>query len=127
LKGGAAEARRLLAAFWASNSANNLAETIWNDAAVEWARALPFEIQFSPNRWPLAWGTAFLTTTWPRLAGVTGNAPAAIRGNFFQLGELVGEGIDFSLVEALGDICSIPADIARWTELDDQGALCEHT
>lgn len=125
LKGGAAEAQRMLDAFWASNSTTNFAEAAWNDAAVAWSRALPFEVQFSPNRWPFNWDSYFLTSVWPSMAAAFGNPPPAIRGDFFQLGELIGEGIDFPLVAALGDVCSIPADIARWIELDYQASICK--
>lgn len=118
LKGGSSHARQLLENFWQSNCATLPGEQVWNDSAIRVMDALPYEILFSPYQWPTNASLSMLTRVWPMwsawMAPFSWAPFKGMRGDFFQLDELIKPHVDFQLIAALGAYCSIPSDIARW-------------
>lgn len=123
LQGGADQACRKLEAFWDSNCAQSLGETLWNGAAIAATGALPFELAFSPYASPLRDGVKLLTSTWPQWADTLGPFNAWGRGDYFQLDRLISQQVDFDLVAALGALLGVSKDIARWREADVQSRM----
>ena len=123
LQGGADQACRKLEAFWDSNCAQTLGETLWNGATVAATGALPFELTFSPYVAPLRDGLRLLTSTWPQWADTLGPFNAWGRGDYFQLDRLIADQVDFDLVAALGALLGVSKDISRWREADVQSRM----
>jgi predicted acylesterase/phospholipase RssA len=120
---GSESASRKLDAFWQSNCALLPGEKLWNESIVKTMETIPFDIKFSPYEWPLREDEDIVTRLWPAAAMMMGGDKLWMRGNFFQLGELVRPHIDFELVEALGDFCSIPHHIKQWLTADFQAGM----
>lgn len=119
LQGGPECAHEKLNDFWQSNCARLPGEKLWNDCTVQAMGALPCEILFSPYQWPMLIGQTMLTKMWPALASSMEpygwfSYKSWARGDFFQLDELIKRHVDFELVSAVGNFCSIPSDIERW-------------
>lgn len=118
LEGGPEKAIEKLDAFWQRNCAALVGERFSNELAMLALESLPFEIQFSPYVPPLSqilWAT---TKLWPDVAKLAGAGNQWIRGDYYQLGELISRDLDFRVIEALGRFCSIPGDIRKWIEYD---------
>jgi len=116
LEGGPQKAIEKLDAFWQRNCAAWVGERLSNELSMLALESLPFEIQFSPYVPPLSqilWAT---TKLWPDVAKLAGTANQWIRGDYYQLGELIRRDLDFRVIEALGRFCSIPGDIRKWIE-----------
>jgi hypothetical protein len=58
-------------------------------------------LSFATGTWPM------MTRFWPPLGGW-------IRSHYFQLRESVEPHVDFELVGAIGEFCSIPNEVKRW-------------
>jgi hypothetical protein len=56
----------------------------------------------------------FNTCTWPLMTKLWPPLGTWIRSNYFQLRESVELHVDFDLVGAIGDFCSIPLQVKRW-------------
>jgi len=123
LMDGAETAARKLETFWQSNCALLPGEWLWNETLVGMMGAIPCDIKFSPYEWPLREEEEIATRWWPVVARATGNGNLWMRGDFFQLGELVRPHVDFDLVQALGDFCSIPSEIKQWLSADFQAGM----
>lgn len=111
-------AERNLKAFWDANSTQWIGEEIWNEAVVRWANSLPYDLKFSPYLQPLHEVEALTTKIWPSFAGWMGGLNRWIREDYFQLAQLIRPHVDFHIVGALGDFCSIPLEIKRWCAAD---------
>jgi predicted acylesterase/phospholipase RssA len=120
---GAETAARKLETFWQSNCALLPGERLWNESLVGTMGALSCDIKFSPYDWPLREEEEIVTRWWPVVARAMGNGNLWMRGDFFQLGELVRPHVDFDLVQALGDFCSIPLEIKQWLSADFQAGM----
>lgn len=114
LLGGPESARERLERFWAANCATAPGERLLNDMG-QWIGGLTqVDLKFSPYLSPLRDIEYFATATWPLLATLWPALGSWIRGPYFQLRESVAPHIDFDLVGALGDFCSIPQQIKQW-------------
>jgi predicted acylesterase/phospholipase RssA len=125
LTDGPEAAARKLEAFWQSNCALLPGEKVWNESVVKAIETLPFDIKFSPYEWPLREDEDIMTRLWPSAVNMMGGDNPWMRGNFFQLGELVQPHVDFELIEALGDFCSIPHHIKQWLTADFQAGMLD--
>lgn len=123
LEGGSDAAKSRLEDFWHLNSANWLGEQLFNTWSILGLQSLRCEVQFSPYEFPLT-GIALLTTeVWPLWARHLGEINGWMRGEYFRLDALVSQHVDFELVEAIGDFCSISHDIKRWLEADIESSI----
>jgi predicted acylesterase/phospholipase RssA len=120
---GAETAARKLETFWQSNCALLPGERLWNESLVGTMGAISCDIKFSPYDWPLREEEEIATRWWPVVARMMGDGNLWMRGDFFQLRELVRPHVDFDLVQALGDFCSIPFEIKQWLSADFQADL----
>ncbi len=120
---GAETAARKLETFWQSNCALLPGERLWNESLVGTMGAISCDIKFSPYDWPLREEEEIATRWWPVAARMMGDGNLWMRGDFFQLSELVRPHVDFDLVQALGDFCSIPFEIKQWLSADFQAGL----
>jgi predicted acylesterase/phospholipase RssA len=118
ITGGPQAAQHKLEAFWDANSTQWIGEEIWNACAQQWANSLSYDLKFSPYLPPLREAEVLATKVWPSLAGALGGFNRWIRGEFFQLAELIRPHVDFHLIAALGAFCSIAHDVERWRALD---------
>jgi predicted acylesterase/phospholipase RssA len=124
LTAGPAIAARKLENFWHSNCAMLPGEKLWNESTITMLETMSFDIKFSPYDPPLRETEEAITRLWPSVAKLMGNYNPWMRGDYFLLDELVQPHVDFDLIAALGDFCSIPFDIKRWLTADFQlGAL----
>lgn len=120
LTGGPARAIERLEMFWEKNSALQPGEVLLNSGVIGALESLPFEIQFSPSTAPLSEMIRFATTVWPRTAGCFGFGDW-MRPDYFQLEESLGRQLsrpqepDFAtVVTAICELCSVPADVQAW-------------
>lgn len=114
LLGGPEAARSRLENFWHANCANAPGEKLFNDA-VQWMGSMAqVDLKLSPYLSPLRDIETAATATWPMLASMWPPLGSWIRGHYFQLRESVAPHVDFDLVGALGDFCSIPLEVKRW-------------
>lgn len=120
---GAETAARKLESFWQSNCALLPGERLWNESLVGTMGTLSCDIKFSPYDWPLREEEEIAMRWWPLVARAMGSGNLWMRGDFFLLGELVRPHVDFDLVQALGDFCSIPLEIKQWLSADFQAGM----
>lgn len=114
LLGGPAAAKAGLVRFWDANCAQAPGERLLNDIG-QWAGSLTqVDLKFSPYLSPLREIETFATATWPMLAALWPPLGGWIRGPYFQLRESIAPHVDFDLVGAIGDFCSLPQEIKRW-------------
>ncbi|MGF6275968.1 putative acylesterase/phospholipase RssA [Massilia sp. UYP11] len=117
LVGGPEAARAGLARFWDANCASAPGERLLNDIG-QWAGSLvQVDLKLSPYLSPLREIEYFATATWPMLTALWPPLDGWIRGTYFQLRESIAPHVDFDLVGAIGDFCSIPQEIKRWQAL----------
>lgn len=114
LLGGPEAARAGLERFWDANCASAPGERLLNDIG-QWVGGLTqVDLKLSPYLSPLREIERFATATWPMLTTMYPPLGGWIRGHFFQLRESIAPHVDFDLVGAIGDFCSIPQEIKRW-------------
>lgn len=114
LAGGPDAARAGLERFWDANCARAPGERLLNDIG-QWMGSLAqVDLKFSPYLSPLREIESFATATWPMMAAMWPALGGWIRGPYFQLRESIAPHVDFDLVGAIGDFCSIPQEIRRW-------------
>ncbi len=114
LAGGPDAARAGLERFWNANCARAPGERLLNDIG-QWMGSLAqVDLKFSPYLSPLREIESFATATWPMMAAMWPALGGWIRGPYFQLRESIAPHVDFDLVGAIGDFCSIPQAIRRW-------------
>jgi predicted acylesterase/phospholipase RssA len=125
LEGGTEAAEKKLDEFWRRNSTKWLGERLFNDWSILALQSLRFEIQFSPYEFPLDRIAMAATEGWPLWAKFMGEYNTWMRGEYFQLGKLVSEHVDFDLIRAVGNFSSICHDIKHWLEADLQHSLLD--
>ncbi|MDY0964827.1 patatin-like phospholipase family protein [Massilia sp. CFBP9026] len=114
LLGGPEAAKAGLERFWDANCAIAPGERLLNDIG-QWAGSLSqVDLKLSPYLSPLREIETFATATWPMLTAMWPPLGSWIRGPYFQLRESIAPHVDFDLVGAIGDFCSIPQEIKRW-------------
>lgn len=118
LTGGPLASQALLERFWDANCARQPGERLINDMGQWMGNMLQFDLKLSPYLSPLRDISAFTSSTWPLMTTFWPPLAHWIRGHYFQLGETVAPHIDFNLVTAIGDFCSIPLEIKRWQACD---------
>ena len=118
LEGGPDKALEKLDAFWQRNCATLPGERLSNELSMLALESLPFEIQFSPYVTPLSQILWAETKLLPAIAQLAGTENYWMRGDYYQLRELISRDLDFKVIEAVGNFCSIPADIKKWLEYD---------
>jgi predicted acylesterase/phospholipase RssA len=127
LQGGSAVANDKLEQFWQSNCAQLLGEQLWNRTVMAGKEPGRQETLYSPYEWPLHQSEVLLTKTWPVIARMLGSLNVWTRAEFFQLDALITAHVDFALIAALGNFCSVPRDIARWLETDIASLMCRRS
>lgn len=123
LQGGPQLAQRKLDDFWSANCAQSPGEQLWNDSAIAALGAIPCNIEFSPYEWPLHQVELLLTRLWPALAEALGPFNFWGRGDYFRFDALIRSQVDFELIAALGEFCSISRDVEHWIEADLRSGL----
>ncbi|MDY0975659.1 patatin-like phospholipase family protein [Massilia sp. CFBP9012] len=114
LLGGPQAAKAGLERFWDANCAIAPGERLLNDIG-QWAGSLAqVDLKLSPYLSPLREIETFATATWPMLTAMWPPLGGWIRGPYFQLRESIAPHVDFDLIGAIGDFCSIPREIKRW-------------
>jgi len=114
LTGGPKAAKAGLERFWDANCAQAPGERLLNDVG-QWVGSLAqVDLKLSPYLSPLREIESFATATWPMLAAMCPPLGGWIRGSYFQLRESIAPHVDFDLVGAIGDFCSIAQEIKRW-------------
>lgn len=118
LTGGPRRAIERLRMFWENNSALKLGEVLWDTTTMAALEMQPCEAQWSPSAPPLREAVAMTTEWWPQAASWLGEW---IRPGYFKLKESVGlaleihPDVDFKkVVQAIGELCSLPADVQHW-------------
>lgn len=114
LTGGADAARSRLETFWDANCARLPGERLLNDMCQLMGDMLQFDLKLSPYLFPLREIEDFATCTWPLMTKLWPPLGNWIRDHYFQLRESVEPHVDFDLVGAVGDFCSIPLEVKRW-------------
>jgi predicted acylesterase/phospholipase RssA len=114
LTGGPKAAQRPLDAFWDANCAHQPGERMLNEMTQWTGRMLSIDLKFSPYLPPLREIERFATGTWPWMTKMWPPLSHWIRDHYFQLRETVAPYVDFGLVGAIGDFCSIPQEVKRW-------------
>lgn len=123
LLGGPDSARTRLENFWTANCANAPGEKLLNDM-VQWMGGLAqVDLKLSPYLFPLRDIETAATATWPMLARAWPPLGSWMRGHYFQLRESVAPHVDFDLVGAIGDFCSIPVEVKRWLACELEARL----
>ncbi len=118
LTGGPTAAQLLLERFWDANCTQLPGERLVNQMGQWLGDTLEFDLKLSPYLSPLRDIETFVTTMWPMMTTYMPPLGNWIRGHYFQLRETVAPHIDFNLVTAIGDFCSIPLEIKRWQACD---------
>lgn len=118
LTGGANTVQSRLERFWDANCACQPGEVLVNELGQWYGNLLPLDLKLSPYLSPLRDIEAFATRMWPLMTTWWPPLGEWIRGPYFQLREAVAPHVDFTLVTALGDFCSIPLEIKRWQACD---------
>jgi predicted acylesterase/phospholipase RssA len=114
LTGGPKAAQDRLDAFWDANCAHQPGERMLNEMTQWTGRMLSIDLKFSPYLPPLRDVERFTNGTWPWMTKMWPPFDNWIRGHYFQLRETVAPHVDFGLVGAIGDFCSIPLEVKRW-------------
>lgn len=125
LTGGPRAAQERLDAFWEANSAHRPGERMLNEMTQWTGRMLSIDLKFSPYLPPLRDIERFATRTWPAMTTMWPPLGAWIRDHYFQLRETVAPYVDFELVGALGDFCSIPQEVKRWQSCDLEARMVD--
>ncbi|MEN3274862.1 MAG: hypothetical protein V7631_652 [Massilia sp.] len=112
------DARARLDAFWDANCARQPGEQMLNEMTQWMGRASTIDLKFSPYLPPMREIEDVTTRVWPSLAKLWPPLENWIRAGYFQLRESVAPHVDFGLVGAIGDFCSIPQDVKRWQAYD---------
>ncbi|GEM_PF-606832 len=112
--GGPAQAQVLLERFWDGNCAHHPNEHLVNNVAQWMGSTVDYDLKLSPYLLPLFHIESVVTRIWPLMTAFWPPLEYWMRGSFFQLRETVAPHVDFDLVAALGQFCSIPLDIKRW-------------
>jgi predicted acylesterase/phospholipase RssA len=118
LTGGADAVRPKLERFWDANCAQRPGEHLLNELGQWWGNMLPLDLKLSPYLSPLREIEGFATSMWPLMTACWPPFGNWIRGPYFQLRQAVAPHVDFKLVAAIGDFCSIPLEIKRWQACD---------
>lgn len=118
LTGGANAVQARLERFWDANCARQPGEYLVNGLGQWWGNMLPLDLKLSPYLSPLRDAEEFATRMWPLMAAYWPPLGEWIRGPYFQLRETVAPHVDFTLVTAVGDFCSIPLEIKRCQACD---------
>jgi predicted acylesterase/phospholipase RssA len=118
LTGGPKAAQDRLDAFWDANCAHQPGERMLNEMTQWTGRMLSIDLKFSPYLPPLRDIERFATGTWPSMTKMWPPLGNWIRDHYFQLRETVAPYVDFELVGAIGDFCSIPEEVKRWQSSD---------
>lgn len=117
LTGGPEAAQARLEHFWQANCATMPGERLLNAIGL-WAGGLAqVDLKLSPYLSPLREIETFASATWPMLATMWPPLGGWIRATYFQLRESIAPHVDFDLVGAIGDFCSIPLEARRWQAL----------
>jgi predicted acylesterase/phospholipase RssA len=114
LTGGPNDAQARLEAFWDGNCAHQPGERMLNEMTQWMGAVTSVDLKFSPYLPPLRDAGTFATGTWPWMATLWPPLGSWIRDRYFQLRETVAPHVDFGLIGAIGDFCSIPQDVQRW-------------
>jgi predicted acylesterase/phospholipase RssA len=114
LTGGPKAAQDRLDAFWDANCAHRPGERMLNEMTQWTGRMLSIDLKFSPYLPPMRDVERFATATWPSMTKMWPPLGNWIRDHYFQLRETVAPHVDFELVGAIGDFCSIPQEVKRW-------------
>ena len=126
LLGGPEAAKAGLERFWDANCARTPGERLLNDIG-QWAGSLAqADLKLSPYLSPLREIETFATATWPMLAALWPPLGGWIRGPYFQLRESIAPHVDFDLVGAIGDLCSIPQEVKRWQAAALEARMADH-
>lgn len=112
------DARARLDAFWDANCARQPGEQALNEMTQWMERILTIDLKFSPYLPPMREIEGFTTRAWPSLAKLWPPLGNWIRPGYFQLRESVAPHVDFGIVGAIGDFCSIPQEVKRWQAYD---------
>lgn len=119
LTGGPDRAIERLEMFWHTNSALRNGEALANAATINTLESLPCEMQWSPYLAPLREMILFNTTVWPMIASA--GFGDWIRPSYFDMAESLRtqlakpHDLDFdTTVAAIGDLCSVPAEVQAW-------------
>jgi predicted acylesterase/phospholipase RssA len=112
------DARTRLDAFWDANCARQPGEQMLNEMTQWMGRASPIDLKFSPYLPPMREIEDFTTRVWPSLAKLWPPLDNWIRAGYFQLRESVAPHVDFGVIGAIGDFCSIPQQVKRWQAYD---------
>ena len=118
LTGGPQAAQARLDAFWDANCAHQPGERMLNEMTQLTGRMLSVDLKFSPYLPPLRDIERFATRTWPWMTNMWPPLGNWIRDHYFQLRETVAPHVDFELVGAIGDFCSIAQEVKRWQSCD---------
>jgi len=118
LTGGPTAAQSKLEKFWDANCAWQPGERLINDMGQCLGNMLQFDLKLSPYLSPLRDIEAFATSMWPLMTTYWPPLGNWIRGHYFQLRESIAPHVDFGLVAAIGNFCSIPLEIKRWRTCD---------
>jgi predicted acylesterase/phospholipase RssA len=117
IKGGTAEAVRLLDRLWDANCAQTPGETFFNQLAL-FPEAWPWQdVAFNPYLPPLSPIELATTRLWPALARLSPLLAGWVRPDFFRLEALIDEIIDdqgFVVIGEIGRFWSILRLIQRW-------------
>jgi predicted acylesterase/phospholipase RssA len=114
LTGGPDAAESRLKGFWDENCARAPGERLLNDMGQWLGSMLQVDLKLSPYLPPLREIETFATCTWPLMTKLWPPLGSWIRSHYFQLRESVEPHVDFHLVGAIGDFCSIPLEVKRW-------------
>jgi predicted acylesterase/phospholipase RssA len=127
LTGGPQVAQSRLEQFWDANCAHQPGERLVNDMVQWMGNMAQFDLKMSPYLPPLRDIEAFAENTWPLMTAWWPMLGQWIRGHHFQLRESVQPHVDFELVSAIGQFCSIPRDAKRWLALElEEGMFHPH-
>lgn len=123
LTGGPKAAQDRLDAFWDANCAHQPGERMLNGMTQLTGRMLSIDLKLSPYLPPLIDIERFTTGTWPWMTKMWPPLGGWIREHYFQLRETVAPHVDFGLVGAIGEFCSIPEEVKRWQSCDLEGRM----
>jgi predicted acylesterase/phospholipase RssA len=125
LTGGPQAAQERLDAFWDANCAHRPGERMLNEMTQWSGRVMSIDLKFSPYLPPLSDVERFASATWPLMTKMWPPFGHWIRDHYFQLRETVAPHVDFELVGAIGDFCSIPQDVKRWQSCELEARMLD--
>jgi predicted acylesterase/phospholipase RssA len=112
--GGPDAAKTRLERFWDANCARAPGEHLLNNMGQMLGSMLQVDLKLSPYLSPLSDMNTFTTGTWPLMIKLWPPLGAWIRSDYFRLRESIEPHVDFGLVGAISDFCSIPLEVKRW-------------